>query len=241
MGAGKAKSKAKSKPRTKPIEAVEDITFASAGEAHGEAQDDVVVPLAKAKAGAKKKVLDLIGEGTLEEAVAEARGRIAGVSAKLEELQEQESAHSRSASQAQKELDLAQEEVARTIQEELAAAKAYHDIKERSKVPSDDDKKAQLLEAQKKLAMLEVMAASQSKMKLLEEQQRVATEAAEAARLAIQEQKQRERDALEATRAALAAVKEANKRRSSLGAEPPRKKILLEEADTLPPLSADAD
>jgi len=61
----------------------------------------------------------------------------------------------------------------------------------------------ELMEAQKKLAMLEVMVVKEARDKLLEEKKQAVAAAAEAATKALMERKQKERDALEATKKAL--------------------------------------
>merc|ERR1712151_757960 len=78
------------------------------------------------------------------------------------------------------------------------------------------------MEAQKKVAMLEVMAVNQRRMAELEERRRAASEAAEAAKRHLQEQRQKEKEALEATRRALEearAAKGGGKGRGKRGAE----------------------
>merc|ERR1712107_306158 len=71
-------------------------------------------------------------------------------------------------------------------------------------------KRAELLEAQKKLAMLEVTALNHARMQELEAKKKAAMEAAAAAKAHFLEQKQKQKEALEATRAALANVKAAS-------------------------------
>merc|ERR1712125_71783 len=66
-----------------------------------------------------------------------------------------------------------------------------------------------LLEAQKKLAMVEVVALNQKRMQELEKMKRAATEAAEQAKKSLQEQRQKEKEMLEATRKQLADAKAA--------------------------------
>ena len=110
-----------------------------------------------------------------------------------------------------------------------------------------------LLEEQKRLAMLEVMAINASKIKLLEERRKAASEAAEAAKRAMLEQDQKQK-ALEATRvravveearASLGAAKRMGhgvKRALELGsaAESPAKKH-IEEAQTVLAMLADQE
>merc|ERR1712232_20075 len=73
-----------------------------------------------------------------------------------------------------------------------------------------DSKRAELLDAQKKLAMLEVTALNHARMQELEAKKKAAMEAAAAAKANLLEQKQKQKEALEATRAALANVKAAS-------------------------------
>merc|ERR1719277_2667198 len=96
------------------------------------------------------------------------------------------------------------------IEKEQEAAKAYKDVKDEStsSVNKVAEARNKLLEAQKKVAMLEVMAVNARRMKELEEKRRAATLAAEQAKRQVVEQRQREKDALEATRRQLEEAKQ---------------------------------
>merc|ERR1719230_1341945 len=91
------------------------------------------------------------------------------------------------------------------IQKEEEAAKAYKVVKDEKdgSATKVNTARTKLLEAQKKVAMLEVMAVNQRRQKELEEMRKAATAAAEAAKRNLAEQRKREKDALEATRKAL--------------------------------------
>ena len=211
-----------------------------------------VIPKAKAKGKAsalRKKILDEMGEKSIEEALAEAKLTLQGAEATTQETAALEEAQAKQVDDAAKEFDRAKAQVEEAMGAEFQAASKYRRLKdERNKsLTRVEEQRRKLLEEQKRLAMLEVMALNASKIKLLEERRKAATEAAEAAKRAMLEQKQKEKEALEATRrqledtrASLATAKglaagRRVKRASELGsaAESPAKKH-IEETDTVP-------
>merc|ERR1719158_1874752 len=94
-----------------------------------------------------------------------------------------------------------------------------------------EEARKELYEAQKKVAMLEVLAVNHAKMQALEETRRRAQQAAEEAKKNMLEQKQREKDALEATRKAIAEVRQQSKEAG--------KGTKRTQADTLPATQVD--
>ena len=158
MGRGRDRGKAKGRGKAK----AKQVVLAKETDAFDENRNPLVdgpgagivevIPKAKAKGKAsaiRKKIMDELGEKSIEEALAEAKLSLQQADALIEESRKQ---------------------------------------------------RRKLLEEQKRLAMLEVMAINASKIKLLEERRKAASEAAEAAKRAMLEQKQKEKEALEAMR-----------------------------------------
>merc|ERR1712232_217044 len=101
-------------------------------------------------------------------------------------------------------------EVEAVVSQEATAAATVRALKEKKKsLGGLSEGRLALLEAQKKLAMVEVVALNQKRMQELEKMKRAATEAAEAAKKNLQEQRQKEKEMLEATRKQLADAKAA--------------------------------
>merc|ERR1719254_451268 len=105
------------------------------------------------------------------------------------------------------------------MEKETEAARAFRAVKEEQDASAGKVAEARnkLLESQKKVAMLEVMAVNARKMKELEEKRKAATAAAEAAKRNLLEQRQREKDALEATRKALEEARQKAKEAKGIG------------------------
>merc|ERR1719277_879911 len=127
------------------------------------------------------------------------------------------------------------------IEKEQEAAKAYKDVKDEStsSVNKVAEARNKLLESQKKVAMLEVMAVNARKMKELEEKRKAATAAAEAAKRNLLEQRQREKDALEATRKALEEARQKAKEAKGIGRGAAKR--ATGEADTVPATLPDGE
>merc|ERR1719373_1324585 len=130
------------------------------------------------------------------------------------------------------------------IVKEQEAAKGYSEARKKKE---DCAKKGEtatrsLLEARKKVAMLEVYQVNQRKIKELEEKRRAATAAAEQAKKNLAEQRQREKDALEATRKALELARQKAREAKGVGrgkraapvVEGSPAKRAAAEADTVP-------
>merc|ERR1712151_693254 len=106
---------------------------------------------------------------------------------------------------AQKELDAAKKEVEESMQEEVAAMQNFKAMGDKKR---DAEKKIQLeranlMEAQKKLNMINVMAVAFKSRQMAEEAKQRAAQAAAQAKEALMAQREREKAALEATRKAL--------------------------------------
>merc|ERR1719373_534914 len=131
------------------------------------------------------------------------------------------------------------------IVKEQEAAKGYSEARKKKEdcAKKGEENTRNLLEARKKVAMLEVHQVNQRKMKELEEKRRAATAAAEQAKKNLMEQRQREKDALEATRKALELARQKAReakgigrgvKRPGAGEEESAAKRSVAEADTLP-------
>lgn len=155
----------------------------------------------------KKKILASLGQhSSVGEAAAEFKKRAQVAQAELQEAQAMENAQKKQADEAQIEYEAAKEQVAAGTQKEMEAANCWKGVlAQRAAVTAKvEEARKELYEAQKKQAMLEVLAVNHAKMKMLEETRKAAQQAAEAARQNMLAQKQREKEALEATRKALA-------------------------------------
>ena len=97
------------------------------------------------------------------------------------------------------------------VNKEAAAAAKVRELKESKNNGGGglSEGRLTLLEAQKKLAMVEVVALNQKRMEEIEKMKRAATEAAEQAKKNLQEQRQKEKEMFEATRKQLADAKAA--------------------------------
>merc|ERR1712060_379095 len=88
------------------------------------------------------------------------------------------------------------------MEKEQEAAKNWAEMKKKKSdaLGTVNAKRAELLEAQKKLAMLEVTALNHARMQELEAKKKAAMEAAIALKNVMLEQKNKQKEALEATR-----------------------------------------
>eukprot|EP00928_Gymnodinium_smaydae_P071255 TRINITY_DN54896_c0_g1_i1.p1 TRINITY_DN54896_c0_g1~~TRINITY_DN54896_c0_g1_i1.p1 ORF type:complete len:295 (-),score=88.02 TRINITY_DN54896_c0_g1_i1:253-1086(-) len=209
-GKGKAKSKAKARLARKAAALAVDPSMAADG-----AQPETILAVArpKAKASLRKKVLESLGEKNLEEALAEMKAAVRGKDALFEEHKALEEAQERLVIEAKTELESATAAVQEAIEEETAAGGRLRELKGRREdaVKAVSQKRLDLVEVQKKLAMIEVLALNHGRMKELESKRKAATAAAAEAKRALLEHRQKEKDALEATRAALAEARAAAK------------------------------
>lgn len=215
---------------------------AGAAGAEGECSVLAVVP-AKAKfkgSALRAKLLEEIGDQPLDEALGEWKDVMATADAQIAEAKALVDAQGKQEEEAKKEFDEAKAAVAAFIEQEAVAAKSFRESKDKKNEAHGkvDEKRKDLLEAQKRLAMLEVMHIQAGKMKLLEERRKAANEAAEAAKRNLVEQRQKEKEALEATRKALEAARNMAKgggkaKRVAGGVEPSPKKPATE-SDTVP-------
>merc|ERR1719335_249347 len=120
-----------------------------------------------------------------------------------------EVAQAKQVEEAETEYEQAKAGIAEATAKEMEAAASYKAIiGQRTEITKQvEEERKHLYEAQKKVAMMEVLAVNHAKMKALEETRKAAQLAAEEAKRTMLEQKQREKEALEATRAALAAAR----------------------------------
>lgn len=187
----------------------------------------------------KKKILASLGDKSVSEATDEFKKRAQLAEADLQEARAMEKAQQQQVDEAQGDYEKAQDLIAESTEKELKAAASYKDLVcQRSEVAKKvEECRKDLYEAQKKIAMLEVLSVNQAKMKALEETRKKAQEQAEEAKRTMLESRQREKEALEATRKALAQTRldqkgigKGVKRR----AEDSLLKVHPDEADTIP-------
>lgn len=202
-GKGKAKGKAKAKAVAEVVEAevpVGEEALALAAEP---------APKAKAKGKAKSKasairqlVLDALGDESADQVLQKMKVDLQTAEAACAEAFALVDAQGAQAAAALKEFDEVKEVVASHIEGEAAAMQRYTEIinRRREAKAELEEKKRELIDAQKLLGMLEVTVLNSKKQKQLEDQRRAAQDAVEKA-------KQRHKEALEATKRALEARK----------------------------------
>jgi len=256
-GKGKAKGKGRGKGKSKAAKAKAKARAAAARAAARYADPDAVnaggdeemqdgetaLMVAKRQgaskvAGLRKKVMEEIGEKTIDEVMEEQRKIIERCQEIIAQGGESEQARSAKLQGLEAEHEKARAEVEALMTAEQDAAVAFRQSKEKKIFAASriETARKNVLEVQKKAAMMEVMAVNNRKMKELEEKRKLATAAAEAAKKNLAEQRQREKDALEATRKALdEARQKAKERKNMRGAlgSPAKKKAAL-----MPELSA---
>jgi len=207
-GRGRGKAMAKGKAKGKAKAAATKVI--PEGELLGNDEECAlaIIPKAKAKAkasGLHKKIMDTLGEKSMDEVMADAKAGLQSAEAMVTEATGFEDAQGKNADCALKEYENAREAISQAIEEERVAAEQYRDKgKELERARHQvDESRRQLLDAQKRVAFVEVMQANQMRMKELEEKRKAAQEAAENAKRVFLAQKQAEKDALEAGRRAL--------------------------------------
>ena len=199
-----------------PGEAAEVTTGAEGEGGENLVGGGAIVPVAKAKSkglsAIKKKVFESLGEKSIEDVIAAAKAKLQKEEAMMEEVSALESSHEKQVEEAQTEFEKVKVEVAAAMEKEQEAAKTWAEMKKKKSdaLGTVNAKRAELLEAQKKRAMLEVTALNHARRQELEAKKIAAMEAAAAAKANLLEQKQKQKEALEATRAALANVKAAS-------------------------------
>merc|ERR1712187_497549 len=193
--------------------------------------EGAIVPVAKAKAkglGAiRKKVMEALGEKSLEDALAEAKQGLTKEDAMIAEAKALEAAQNKQVEEAQAEYAKLKEDVEKAMEKEKDAATKWADMKAKKAAATAtvNEKRGELLEAQKKLAMLEVTALNIARMQELESKRKQAMEAAAAAKNLYLKQKQEQKEALELTRKQLQDAKAATKRKAEgdhVEATPPK-------------------
>lgn len=202
-GKGKAKGKAKAKAVAEVVEAEVPV-----GE---EALALEAEPAAKAKAKGKAKskasairqlVLDALGDESADQVLQKMKVDLQTAEAACAEAFALVDAQAAQAAAALKEFDEVKDVVASHITVEAAAMQRYTEIinRRREAKAELEEKKRELVDAQKLLGMLEVTVLNAKKQKQLEDQRRAAQDAVEKA-------KQRHKEALEATKRAMEARK----------------------------------
>jgi chromosome segregation ATPase len=167
----------------------------------------IPAPKPKAKsAGFAKKLMLEVGDKSVEEVIGDYTKKKQVAEAALAEAEAMETAQKKQVDEAKAECDAAKAEIEELTKKELEVATSYKALtaKRGEYTAKVSEKRAELYEAQKKVAMLEVLAVNHAKMKALEETRKKAQEAAAEAKRVFVEQRLREKEALEATRRALA-------------------------------------
>eukprot|EP00427_Karlodinium_veneficum_P015703 CAMPEP_0169134360 /NCGR_PEP_ID=MMETSP1015-20121227/39832_1 /TAXON_ID=342587 /ORGANISM="Karlodinium micrum, Strain CCMP2283" /LENGTH=277 /DNA_ID=CAMNT_0009198869 /DNA_START=54 /DNA_END=887 /DNA_ORIENTATION=- len=153
----------------------------------------------------KKRILDTIGDRPLEDVVEEVKKQRLVAESEIAQAVENEQQKIKESDAVMQELKSSSDEVDVAISEELDAAKAYTKLlmarKEKSRIV--EAARADLYEAQKKLSMLEVLAAGQAKMKELESTRIEARRAAEDAKKMMLEHRLQQKQVSKALRQAL--------------------------------------
>lgn len=168
-----------------------------------------------------KRIVKGVGKRHIQDVLAENGMRKQDVESQLREAQILQTAHEAEANETRAQLDQATQEVSKAIDDELAAARNFGKLKsDREDIMSQKlVLRNQLLDAQKKLAMLEVLATSNAKLKEIKRQQAAATKAAEKAAEDAKEfvvaHKRLQKEVAEATRRAQAGLTEQKSSRRS--------------------------
>ena len=190
--------------------------------------------------GKFRRMVAALDDADFGEALERAKNDVYLANARLEEAGSAEQSNALSAQQAQREFEIAQQEVEGVLAREREAVARWGEACGKLRGTVD---RVSLSEAQEKLNFLESLAEQQQRVRYLEEKQREALDAFEAAKRAVLEKKQLEKEAWEASRVAMAAVREALKdggragiasKRALVGEqeEPALKKPVPSERDT---------
>jgi len=161
-----------------------------------------------------KRIVKGVGKRHIHEVLAENAARKLNVECKLREAQILQTANEAEANETRAQLDQATQDVSKAIDAELIAARRYGKLRmNRNELSSQKlALRNQLLEAQKKVALIEVLAVSHAKLQEIKKQQVDATKAAEDAKKFVVEhslqRKRLQKEVAEATRRAQAALNE---------------------------------
>jgi len=221
------------KPKTKAAKARAKaakvaLKAAAAAAANGGAEGEVIeggvlaIPAGKPKNdSAKKRIMMEVDAKSFDEVQQEYKAKKRQAEAGLAESAAMENANQKQVDEAKAEYDAAKAEIEAKSREELEAAALYRSLvaKKGEFASQVNEKRAELHEAQKKIAFLEVLQVNHAKTKSLEDIRRKAQEQAVAAKEMYQQQKLKEKEALEATRAALAATRAEIKNNLGRGAK----------------------
>lgn len=217
--AGKAKGKAKAQARAPVVEAPA-ITAEELEEqdqvdesADVDAQEGGKLKPKPKASSLRKKVLDELGDKSVEDAIAERKFIIQQADTVIAEAAALAAAQENQVKELQAEFDKARAEVEAAMELEQDAATAIRHLKEKQAgvMGKADEARKTCLEAQKKVDILTAMAEDNLRIKQLEEAKQAAIAATEAAKKDLIAQRQRQKEAMEATRVALAEAKAAAK------------------------------
>jgi len=164
---------------------------------------------ASPKALKQKYLADLAGK-PIEESLKTLRAALETAEVPMQLVTEAETLRQEQIDCARKDLNSLKDAVTKAIEEEVEAAKVYKERKATSAQVSSKvaEQSQKLLDAQKKVAMLEVFKTNQVAMLILQEKRDAAVKAAQEVKRSIQEHKQNEKKALdEARRKALEEVR----------------------------------
>lgn len=214
MGKGKGKgkgkaAKAKAKAKLAKLEGAEN--------GHDQENGEQIMalpqkePKEKSLAGPlRKKVQDMLKTKNVEEALADTKLELDAMNQRIEEAAQIEEEHAETVKAAKHAFEASKAQVEKAMEEEMSAVtdlKTANDKKANSG-NTTQAKRAELMEAQKKCTMLEVMATAFKSRQMAEDAKKKAKLSMDAAKAAMQEQREREKAALEATKKALQEAKQ---------------------------------
>lgn len=184
----------------------------------------------------EKKVLKRVGDKTIDEAIVDTEARKQEAEVELQEAIALEQTQVVQAKEAKADFDQAHAEVAAQIDKEIAAAENFRQLRANKVLLASKTYalREELFEAQKKVALMEVLEVNRAKMKLIAAQAEAAVKAAEEAKRQIYEQKRAQKQTLDATRRAWAMDNKNGKHAATAIAceadedEPPSKRPKLE-------------
>lgn len=236
----KAKSaKAKAKARLAKAKAKALAKGAAAmGQDNGEPNEFQIMvapkPKAAALGGFRKRVLNGLGSKHIDDAIQEQRIKKQRVLDISTDIEAEKAAYQAEIAKNHAEFQCARAQVADAMAKEIEAALAFKAARVEKEDCGNKVKEARnkLALAQKKYAMVEVLAMNQKKMKEFEEAKRSATETANAAKRSLQEQRLKEKKALEETKRVIAEQKAKFKEQQALAFK--RISLTPTDADTVP-------
>jgi len=217
---------------------VEDAIVMAAPAVHVDATvEDAIVPFRNNRARRfAKKVIDGIGGKTIDEAKAEREARKEQITKEVQEMVTFEKTMAVQAEEAMAEFNQVHEEVSAKIDEEVAAAVKFRELRaaKQVQISKTGALRGELFEAMKKIAVLEMLSSSRATAKDLQEKAEAATKAAQEVNRQIVEEKKLQKEKLEATRRAWTGMDKKGAKRVTAAAceadaeEPSSKRPMLE-------------